>query len=556
MSQITTFPRGLHTPELRHLQPLYPLLASRPEVLQVLESRFGLRRVEASCSDTMPGELALQLHEYLHAAGAPHILVQVAAALDLGAGNGLLYFLRSANTVAQAVNTLVQLGPLSFPDGSLTLILTETQFTLQLRPLLHAERLGMLLRYEAICVWLARLLEHLLAEPQPPLAAALMTQAVQPAELAPHLPHNLSWQAPAFALSWPIAQWQRPLPNASASLWAALQPHFLAGLQAQQAADTLAQRTCRYLLPGERLRLAEQETVAKALGLSVAQYRRQLAAEQTSFSRLVLELKRRAAVQYLVGEQRLEDIASALGFAERSAFERAFVGWYGCTPAQFRRAAQQGERAAGFMAVVPAWQRQGLATKPLSAARVQALAQVNPKLACLLLAELNQAENGALGLRPLAEVATLLPANSICDVGYASLANADEWLESNTPDLLSAALFLRAVAASLAVPAAEQEGIEWAAQACLLASTSLAGDLAHHSRGALVLLAQWGMPAPVVRRLGLWSRSEGAGYAELSAALAWLQARTPPAAADSRWPALWAAVCGQLQQAQQSLSEH
>ncbi len=83
------------------------------------------------------------------------------------------------------------------------------------------------------------------------------------------------------------------------------------------------------------------ETVAADIRLSPATLRRRLRDEGQSFSAIRDEL-RFAQAQAILRERpdSIADIASALGYAEPSAFHRAFLKWSGQTPGAFR----EGER--------------------------------------------------------------------------------------------------------------------------------------------------------------------------------------------------------------------
>ena len=85
------------------------------------------------------------------------------------------------------------------------------------------------------------------------------------------------------------------------------------------------------------------ESVAAALGLHERTLRRRLNVEGTSLMALVAEARFDVGRQ-LLHETRLPlgEIAEALGYAEASAFVRAFRGWAGCTPGQWRQRALAG----------------------------------------------------------------------------------------------------------------------------------------------------------------------------------------------------------------------
>lgn len=94
-------------------------------------------------------------------------------------------------------------------------------------------------------------------------------------------------------------------------------------------------RRLRQLLPGE---LPECETVAEELHMTPATLRRRLHGEGESYQSIKDQLRRDLAISYLSHSERsVLDIALELGFAERSAFHRAFRKWTGASPGEFRR---------------------------------------------------------------------------------------------------------------------------------------------------------------------------------------------------------------------------
>jgi AraC-like DNA-binding protein len=78
-------------------------------------------------------------------------------------------------------------------------------------------------------------------------------------------------------------------------------------------------------------------TAARRLGVSAASLSRGLFALGTSFRRVVDDIRRDRAISLLrTRRTSLADVADALGFAEPSAFHRAFKRWTGLTPIQYR----------------------------------------------------------------------------------------------------------------------------------------------------------------------------------------------------------------------------
>jgi AraC-like DNA-binding protein len=79
------------------------------------------------------------------------------------------------------------------------------------------------------------------------------------------------------------------------------------------------------------------DAVAAALHLSARSLHRRLAEEHTSFRKIRDRLRHDQALQRLENtKQGVAEIAEALGYSEPSAFFRAFVGWTGVSPTQYR----------------------------------------------------------------------------------------------------------------------------------------------------------------------------------------------------------------------------
>jgi AraC-like DNA-binding protein len=110
--------------------------------------------------------------------------------------------------------------------------------------------------------------------------------------------------------------------------------------------DTLlAQLTLRIGLVGKvrqilminLMRPQSVENVASQLNVSTRTLRRKLREENTSFRKLVDELRMDVAIKYLRDtDLTVEDIAAALGFSDAANFRHAFRRWTNGAPQQFR----------------------------------------------------------------------------------------------------------------------------------------------------------------------------------------------------------------------------
>ena len=80
------------------------------------------------------------------------------------------------------------------------------------------------------------------------------------------------------------------------------------------------------------------ENVAERLCMSDRTLKRQLAAENTSFSNIVDEVRYRHATSLLSRtDYSLEQIADQLGYSDVANFSRAFKRWSGRSPSNWRK---------------------------------------------------------------------------------------------------------------------------------------------------------------------------------------------------------------------------
>jgi AraC-like DNA-binding protein len=94
-------------------------------------------------------------------------------------------------------------------------------------------------------------------------------------------------------------------------------------------------RRLRFFPPGST---PDFKRLACELNLTSAILRHQLQAEGTSYQLIRDQFRRDIAIEYLShSDKNVSEIAAELGFAERSAFHRAFRKWTGASPGEFRR---------------------------------------------------------------------------------------------------------------------------------------------------------------------------------------------------------------------------
>ena len=142
------------------------------------------------------------------------------------------------------------------------------------------------------------------------------------------LPH---FNAEFCALRFPLDQLHRSVIDADPQrLRAAVQL-----LTAQDPADVLPQvyRAVRRLLLEER---HSGDEVARVLSMHRRTLNRRLQAQDTSFQKILDEVRFQVARELLAAETPLDDIAASLGYAAVTPFMRTFRRWAGTTPGQWR----------------------------------------------------------------------------------------------------------------------------------------------------------------------------------------------------------------------------
>ena len=140
-----------------------------------------------------------------------------------------------------------------------------------------------------------------------------------------------------FAASW----LDRPLPSADPLLHTMMQQRV--DEQASMADDNVASQLRRMLPSLVSTRSDSLAAAAKRVGLATRTLNRRLAAESTSYLRLREEARYTIARQLLTGTRMpANQIADRLGYANPSAFTRAFRQWSGKAPAAWRASKARG----------------------------------------------------------------------------------------------------------------------------------------------------------------------------------------------------------------------
>ncbi|MFJ2987532.1 AraC family transcriptional regulator [Collimonas sp. NPDC087041] len=102
--------------------------------------------------------------------------------------------------------------------------------------------------------------------------------------------------------------------------------------------DSLAATIRRHLRQVPLTEWSDFDSLSRELQTPASTLRRKLSQEGQSYQAIKDNLRRDLAINYLSGSTRsIEDIAISLGFADPSAFHRAFKKWTGNSPGEHRR---------------------------------------------------------------------------------------------------------------------------------------------------------------------------------------------------------------------------
>lgn len=151
---------------------------------------------------------------------------------------------------------------------------------------------------------------------------------------------DLVYGAPQNALLINRSYLEQPLVQADALLHLAMREQARAALDrvVGSAGVTMPQRLRRALIPLMPKCEATLEHAARALAMAPRSLQRRLADAGVSFQEVLDDARRELACVYLQDPaMSMLDCALLLGYAEQSSFSRAFGGWFGSSPRDWRR---------------------------------------------------------------------------------------------------------------------------------------------------------------------------------------------------------------------------
>jgi AraC-like DNA-binding protein len=176
-------------------------------------------------------------------------------------------------------------------------------------------------------------------EEAPEEVAFALPPPADPSEHQRVLRCKLTWNAPHTALRFDKTLLDRTFSQANPALSATLEQHAERLLAELPKGRTYGMRVREHLVAALQAGEPTLGNVVSRLKTSERTLRRRLQEEGVTFSDLLADVRRELALRYLEDPRlSVDEIAFLLGFANGSAFRRAFRRWTGVAPSEKRGA--------------------------------------------------------------------------------------------------------------------------------------------------------------------------------------------------------------------------
>ena len=251
---------------------------------------------------------------------------------------GLLgYAMMSSATLEQAVQIAVKYHKLAGAMFELAFDVDGDEAVLRIDHLLPGGRVGQY-TVEELFAGISRLIGLLLGRDHKPSRILLNYEAPEYAEK-----HLQCFRCPVI-FDQPSCQYRfsreelaEPLAEADANTARICEESCRELLNQMEIEDDIISRICHLLLstPGEFPKL---DAVANKLSLGARTLRRRLNDLGTSYQRILDDVRRELAIEYLrTTNLTVQEIAELLGYSEVTNFRRAFMRWVELSPYQYRK---------------------------------------------------------------------------------------------------------------------------------------------------------------------------------------------------------------------------
>lgn len=146
----------------------------------------------------------------------------------------------------------------------------------------------------------------------------------------------LQFSQPVCRITFALSDARRPFTDANREL-ALRNDQFLDEMLSELTEADLVSQVKKVIIDNLPSGAPAEEEVARQVFVSGRTLQRRLAEEGTSFRKLLLDVRRELAVNYISDKRMpLAEISYMLGFSDSSSFSRAFKRWTGEPPAGYR----------------------------------------------------------------------------------------------------------------------------------------------------------------------------------------------------------------------------
>lgn len=262
------------------------------------------------------------------ASGDPDLVYRGVAHSPFGGYMVLDYLVASCSTLGQGVRAVARYIHVVHPALRLTIESTAAPWRVR----------AFAAQWQSCAFTLATVLQRLahLVGPLVPLEVSLRGPPFADLSLAHRLfgPH-LRWFADEDTFTLDDAAWQRAVPAADPTLHRIMARMAELEGPARSALEVRVAQAIDQMLPSGEVDI---EHIAARLGLTTRTLQRRLNDEGTHFAKVLDQVRHQRALEHLADRTLpLVEVALLLGYADETAFHRAFRRWQAVSPGQWRR---------------------------------------------------------------------------------------------------------------------------------------------------------------------------------------------------------------------------
>ena len=331
-------PKPEPTYALQMVKPFWKVLARYPQVPRELLDNDG----PVPDDLRVPVAAGQQFLEYVVGlTGEPNLGLIAARETTVGAFEALEFAAFSAPTWRTSIETAFRYSRVMNEAADFRIEVVDDKAQLVLHSSVPLTRAGIDFQSAAFHVAATRWIDK-----RPPDLEVWFTYP-EPRDLGEHrktfgeakLRFGAPWNGFVYDAKWLDTR----LASADPSLHAVLREHVERMLAALAPGDSLVEQVRAQVLATLKEGPLAAVDLAARMGVTRRTLTRRLRHEGTTFTELLDDVRRQAALHYLdTSDHSVEDIAFLTGFSESSAFVRAFKRWHGTAPASYRRARRSG----------------------------------------------------------------------------------------------------------------------------------------------------------------------------------------------------------------------